>query len=166
MNEICQRCGLHGQDRRTLFMACLYDMSELGIPLKSMSLYGVAVTEFERTSWGQRFHDPPESKVEQESCHRPMYTLFVCKGCRSEWMQAIKVWYEAPPGHVSRWNNDAGVYGMKEDSVAGLAAEAEELRRQLTALEQRGQALARTMRRVHEEELRANDPERPASEGS
>lgn len=34
MSETCQRCGDDGDDRRTLWMACLYEMNELGLPFE------------------------------------------------------------------------------------------------------------------------------------
>ena len=34
----CERCGCEGNDRRTLFMRCMYDMAELKIPFKEIRL--------------------------------------------------------------------------------------------------------------------------------
>ncbi|MBE3120164.1 MAG: hypothetical protein IMZ50_15600 [Candidatus Atribacteria bacterium] len=63
--EQCQRCGEIGDDRRTLWMACFYQMQELGLPFKE-----------EVTPDGITF-----------------YTLRVCKSCRGEWMAAIENWF-------------------------------------------------------------------------
>ena len=60
MNEKCQRCGEVGVDRRTLWMACFYEMRELGINFS-------------------------ERKVDSHK----FYTLRVCKRCRKEWIAAI-----------------------------------------------------------------------------
>ena len=38
--EKCQRCGEDGEDRRTLWMACFYEMGELGIPLEQVAING------------------------------------------------------------------------------------------------------------------------------
>lgn len=65
--ETCQRCGEQGPDLRTLWMACLYEMSEIGLP-------------FELVSNGDR----------------KFYTLRVCKDCRASWMQAIQSWFQNP----------------------------------------------------------------------
>lgn len=62
--EKCQRCGQKERDRRTLYMACFYQMGELRVPFKSIDRDG---TNF--------------------------YTLRVCKACRSEWMGAIESWF-------------------------------------------------------------------------
>ena len=39
MSEKCHRCGSVGEDRRTLWMACFYAMSELGIPFERKILF-------------------------------------------------------------------------------------------------------------------------------
>ena len=64
MEEKCQKCGKVGYDRRTLMMACFYEMNELNIPFEKM--------EFDEI----RF-----------------YTLRVCKDCRADWMLSIKKWW-------------------------------------------------------------------------
>lgn len=64
---ICQRCGENGNDRRTLYMNCFYDMDELGLPF-GRHLYGT----------------------------RNFFTLVVCKDCRAEWLQSIQDWFKRP----------------------------------------------------------------------
>lgn len=67
--ETCQRCKEVGEDRRTLWMACLYRMDELGLP-------------FQERKEGDKY----------------FYTLLVCKDCRADWMAMIKLWFtELPP---------------------------------------------------------------------
>jgi hypothetical protein len=73
--ERCARCGEVGQDRRTLWMSCLYAMEETGIPFDTP--------------------DPDASPY-----HIRFYTLRVCKACRGQWLAAIKEWFHnvpAPP---------------------------------------------------------------------
>ncbi len=70
-DERCQRCGEVGQDRRTLHMACLYDMSELNVPF---------------TECIQR--DPITKNVTLRE-HR----LKVCEGCWGDWLLAIEKWF-------------------------------------------------------------------------
>lgn len=65
MSEKCQKCGEEGEDRRTLWMACFYEMNELGLPFELV-------------------------KTEK---HGQFYTLRVCKDCRAGWMKAIKEWF-------------------------------------------------------------------------
>lgn len=65
--EKCQRCGEVDEDRRTLSMACFYDMSELNIPFKQEEIDGVG-----------------------------FYTLRVCKNCRGSWMGSIQKWFDNP----------------------------------------------------------------------
>ena len=67
--ETCQRCGENDYDRRTLWMACLYNMNELSIPFENKD-------------------------IETEHGTRNFYTLRVCKDCRADWMQAIKKWFD------------------------------------------------------------------------
>uniref|UniRef100_A0A6M3JU23 Uncharacterized protein n=2 Tax=viral metagenome TaxID=1070528 RepID=A0A6M3JU23_9ZZZZ len=54
-------------------MACGYDMSELHVPFKHTELKGVP-------SFGNG-----------------LYTLFVCKSCRADWLQAIENWFQTKP---------------------------------------------------------------------
>lgn len=60
--EECQRCKDIDYDRRTLEMACFYDMNELNVPFK----------------------------LDEATL---VYSLRVCKDCRSEWMKAIQSWF-------------------------------------------------------------------------
>ena len=60
----CRRCKKIGRDRRTLWMACFYQMMELGIPFKHQKLGG-----------------------------DKLYTLIVCKDCRADWLCAIREWF-------------------------------------------------------------------------
>lgn len=78
MNEICPRCKDEDDDHRTLYMSCFYEMDELKIPFQKDELYETS--------------DPREDAT-------TFYTMRVCKSCRSDWMKAIKHWfenYEAP----------------------------------------------------------------------
>ena len=68
----CIRCKEVGEDRRTLWMACLYEMDELEIP------------------FGKIF-SPPDYPLPNK-----FYVLSVCKKCRSDWMMAIKDWFNKP----------------------------------------------------------------------
>ncbi len=66
----CARCGTRTKDIRTLYMACGYEMSELNIPFGLENV--PAIPGFNR---GQ------------------LFTLKVCKDCRSKWMTAIEDWF-------------------------------------------------------------------------
>lgn len=72
MAELCMRCLEEGEDRRTLYMACFYQMSELPI-------------HFVETVVGTQV----------------FYTLRVCKGCRAEWLRAIRQWFTSAPNRES-----------------------------------------------------------------
>lgn len=67
--EECQRCREVDEDRRTLWMNCMYEMDELELPFTHLFLSD----DLERNN---RFH-----------------TLRVCKDCRSDWMKAIEYWF-------------------------------------------------------------------------
>jgi len=73
MSEKCVRCDEEGEDRRTLWMACFYDMMELNIPFEKDQMYETS--------------DPREEGTD-------FYTLRVCKDCRADWMRAIKFWWK------------------------------------------------------------------------
>jgi hypothetical protein len=60
----CQRCNSEEQDLRTLWMACFYEMDELGLPFSHTAVDG-----------------------------RRFYTLRVCKDCRADWMKEQQEWF-------------------------------------------------------------------------
>jgi hypothetical protein len=74
MSEACQRCEEVEEDRRTLWMACFYEMGEMKIPFETETF------------------EMPDGKIS-----RSFYTLRVCKTCRADWMQAIKTWFSEKP---------------------------------------------------------------------
>lgn len=67
--EQCARCHEVDEDRRTLWMACFYEMGELGLPF-----------------------DKKKLKDADDSLYQ-FYTMRVCKDCRAEWMTAIQEWF-------------------------------------------------------------------------
>jgi len=65
----CVRCGDIDDDHRTLFMRCGYEMDELQIPL--------------------------QKHIDESPIHTTTtYNIKVCKRCRSQWLKAIKHWFE------------------------------------------------------------------------
>ena len=106
MSEVCDRCGSVGVDRRTLSMDCFYHMEELGIPFKRETV--LIPEEDANLTIAQ---EPTIIEIEGmsiaigsgtvtcdgELSPKQEYTLRVCKRCRSEWMQAIKHWFEDIP---------------------------------------------------------------------
>lgn len=92
-DESCQRCGETGRDRRTLWMACLYAMEELGLPFEQSVVSGQLLAE-----------DGTKEAHER----RLFYTLRVCKVCRADWMLAIRKWFETQPDR--RYGGKTGVH--------------------------------------------------------
>lgn len=94
--ELCQRCGEVDEDRRTLHMACFYDMDELGLPFGHMVIRGRVQVRIADVPGilgpTQQFEDHPEADARLH--HH--YTLRVCKSCRASWMAAIKDWFATP----------------------------------------------------------------------
>jgi hypothetical protein len=95
-DETCQRCGEIGEDRRTLWMAAMYDLSETGIPLQQVRVTGkyAEQTGEEMLTGFLKLKVPvfTEKPGTQDHEHR-FYTLRVCKDCRAEWMLALRSWY-------------------------------------------------------------------------
>lgn len=73
MSEECQRCKEVDEDRRSLWMACFYEMAELGLPFTKHTMINPDAHD-----WGNK---------------QDFYILRVCKSCRSSWMKVIKEWF-------------------------------------------------------------------------
>jgi hypothetical protein len=82
MSEKCMRCNEEGEDRRTLWMACLYEMMELELPFEREILIEEIVPDFSNKK-------------------REFFTLRVCKDCRADWMKTIKSWFDRIPARKS-----------------------------------------------------------------
>lgn len=104
-DEKCQRCGEVGEDRRTLWMACFYEMQELGLPFTRKPLLEADPVHLKlhkpaptiNLSNGQMLSiGSGEVTTDQPLGGRQFYTLRVCKDCRGDWLAAIKTWFEAP----------------------------------------------------------------------
>lgn len=123
MSEQCQRCGEEGEDRRTLWMACLYEMRELPVPFKLSAIKGVYQEQVGTKRLETLDTDVPvfETMPEEEEQQYRFYNLRVCKSCRAEWMQAIATWFNAQP--VKRHPTGTGVYGRKHGAVYEMSEE-------------------------------------------
>lgn len=155
--EKCQKCGVVGTDRRTLHMACFYEMSELGIPFEKIGLRGAVVERVDGTEqrpWGPipRWSNTAHKREDRDAYVDPIFTLRGCKGCRGEWMQAIKAWFQAPPGDISRWNNDAR---YEASPIAVLLAQLEELRTSAVGLMKQIEQAVYATREEHDARERA-----------
>jgi hypothetical protein len=95
--ERCQRCGEVGEDRRTLWMACFYEMNELPIPFEQVQLRGDLheKTGEEKVQYPSFVHTSPVFSETPTASHEwKFYQLRVCKDCRADWMSAIQQWFE------------------------------------------------------------------------
>ncbi len=136
MNEKCDRCGEDGEDRRTLWMAAFYEMNELGLPFDRRILFHADMDTLEKASEPDDLVLKDGTKlrivsgtVTSKGELRPetLYTLRVCKSCRSDWLAAIKRWFSERPdeGHgdipmrvlgATRMVTDEEYRAMKEGS--------------------------------------------------
>lgn len=98
--EECARCKEAGDDRRTLWMACFYQMQEIGVPFGQIAVRGKAQEYLGEEMISDtlrirvpRYADPPKGAPEHQY---QFYTLRVCKRCRADWMGAIKQWFDQP----------------------------------------------------------------------
>ncbi len=137
--EICAKCGVLGQDRRTLWHACFYAMDETGIPFEQLAIHGVVLKPTgERNQFGSaEFEHPPygEQHAVQSNLHA-MFTLRVCKSCRAGWLKAIKAWFRGPVDEYHTSNNDELDY-LPNDKLPAIVAELERLRVESSAIEHR-----------------------------
>lgn len=101
--ERCVKCGDVGEDRRTLWMACFYAMHEMKeVPFEQLMLKGGVPHNYEGDETIPdgvlKGHAFPKYSAEPsgKAMDRAFYTLRVCKGCRSDWMQAVRSWFLTP----------------------------------------------------------------------
>lgn len=157
--EKCAKCGAVGQDRRTLYMACFYEMLELGVPFEKLALRGSIVEKVVGHTdhpWGrsdtfsQTWRDRDQiDKLDEQI--RVFYTLRVCKGCRGEWMTAIQKWFRAAPGSNVQWNNDQA---QSPETIDRLVARVEELRVETISTLQRLDDTLTSLRAEHDRRRR------------
>src|ERR1700689_245993 len=94
--ELCVRCGEAAEDRRTLWMACLYAMHELKeVPFQESAVIG------HLAKIGVQHPTPVYAKPGDEVDTFKFYTLRVCKDCRADWMKAIRDWFVEKSKKVS-----------------------------------------------------------------
>lgn len=80
MIKQCQKCKETGDDHRTLWMSCMYEMNELNLPFIKKK---ISVIDNNNSTTSENF------SVYQQN----FYTLRVCKECRAGWMAAIQEWF-------------------------------------------------------------------------
>jgi hypothetical protein len=147
LHKKCDRCGVIGQDRRTLYMACLYEMSELGVPFKPV---GFVVRPMRYIGKDPRWGSPRFEPIygDDDEYVRAFYTLTVCKGCRGAWLEAIVQWFRNPTESYLSLNSDENI--PERQSLAELLADAERLRTDLVAIQSRVDALWPELRHAHD----------------
>jgi hypothetical protein len=119
MSDNCQRCNEESEDNRTLWMACLYQMGELGLPFEEVAVRGRYCQQVGDDSLNFETH--PEAS---EHLYR-FYTLRVCKRCRADWMSAIRNWFQdAPePEEDEEDEEDGGIYVRRLGSTERITQE-------------------------------------------
>ncbi len=100
MPEKCVRCESEGEDRRTLFMSCLYAMEELKVPFEQ--------------------HKTTEHP-------KVLYTLRVCKSCRADWLSMIQKWFVEKPNRSEP--TDETLIPVRENETVVFISEEEWFKR-------------------------------------
>ena len=103
MSDECVRCGFVGEDRRTLWMACGYDMDELNIKFTKRVLLSlveekpaIVIAQEPKTlefPGGKKLEFGATIKTDSELKPMRFYTLLVCKSCRGSWNEMIETWF-------------------------------------------------------------------------
>lgn len=126
MSEKCIRCGNAGVDRRTLWMACFYEMSELDVPFEGKTLFHAELEHLRKVADPFSFEGQDGTKInltagklktDGELTPMKLHTLRVCKRCRGEWMDAIQRWFHAEPRGV---DHDADEEQPSESCGSGI----------------------------------------------
>jgi hypothetical protein len=138
--EVCQRCGEAGEDRRTLQMACFYEMRELGIPFEDRILFQANIEDLTPAKEPVAIPLPgPEKKVlnlksgtvtcSGELSPEHFYTLRVCKKCRGEWLDSIKNWFESKNSAIQSEPSEDRRIPVRKFGAIEYVSEAEFYRR-------------------------------------
>lgn len=115
--DLCQRCGDRGEDRRTIWMSCFYDMNELGLPLDEVQITGVYGKKTgERVVPGElKLVAPVFTDTGSPPREYRFFVLRVCKNCRAEWLLAKRSWFQEKGSHALKSEAEAKVQpGMVE----------------------------------------------------
>jgi len=118
--DTCQRCNQEGEDRRTLWMACFYDLSELSVPFKRVCIEGEYL-ELERLEPGRFGNLPVFKKTDGGISKHGFYTLRVCKECRADWMDSISKWFYEPP--KVREGCESGIFLRENGAIIEVTEE-------------------------------------------
>ena len=102
MSEKCQRCGEVGEDRRTLWMECFYEMNETGVPFEQVAIKGRLCAQrgagrIRSFGSGAVHQTPIWDEPSGDERHFCFYRLRVCKDCRGAWLTAIRRWFKDTP---------------------------------------------------------------------
>src|SRR4051812_45877009 len=94
--DLCQRCGDGPDpDLRTIWMSSLYAMEELGLPFAQVAIRDGIFAPKIGSKPGVVGALPIYKAIPTADtrCDRAFYTLRVCKGCRADWLHAIRQWF-------------------------------------------------------------------------
>lgn len=131
MTERCQRCGGHGEDRRTLWLACFYALEETGLPLEQVQIVGGVAdkigehTIIESTGGIPAVKAPDFGEPGPSGKHR-FYRLRICKNCRADFMAALRAWFKE---RHARESCGSGIF-VRRDGATVEVTEEEWLRMQ------------------------------------
>ncbi len=107
--EKCVRCGKNGRDRRTLWMAALYDMGAKSVGIKAVpyiqrAIKGICQVVSGKDQYNNNiWKDDPDAKPDQTHL---FFTLRVCKRCRTDWLVAQRDWFYARPSHDDGFDDE------------------------------------------------------------
>jgi len=131
MDEKCQRCGEDGEDRRTIWVACFYDMTELNMPFETKILFHADIKDLtplkEAVSAdlgnGKKLNLMAGTvKCSGELIPHGFHTLRVCKDCRAKWMEFQKMWWSFK-GTDKPEETGTGVFVRENGSTRELTIE-------------------------------------------
>jgi hypothetical protein len=96
-DNICQVCNTKGEDRRTLFISCLYSLKEVS-PL---------------------FIDLFETPQKERG-----FALRICKGCRARLLGYLQKWVQEQGRVADSHLDDDGIYGYSKEEWQKLREKA------------------------------------------
>lgn len=132
MSEECVRCGEVGEDRRTLWMSCFYNMNELDVPFEEHPLFRANLEDIKGVKKAAKIEiesgkeivlSPGKVRCNGELTPHKLFTLRVCKECRGSWMGMIENWFKSVRTPIADEEIGSGIFIREHGATVEISEE-------------------------------------------